>query len=298
MKLIKSLTNIKSMVNYSDPGLEEISPEQLKKLQDTLTEMMMDIIRVCEGNDIDIFLLGGSSLGAVRHNGFIPWDDDIDLGMTREAYERFIPVFEKELADRYILNAPNYSRKVLYRFPKILKKDSFMDTGTTDDPELCKVFVDIFIADHIPDGRLHRLLKGLRCNTLEFISNQVAMCEYMDESTKERLRECSPAGFVLRNAVGKLFSFRSASFWYGKVDKACRYRKKTAQSGLPTGSKHYFGEIFPDDVFLPVTYGEFEGHRVPLLHDPDTYLKNLYGNYMQIPPEEKRQKHFVRTLKL
>ena len=126
MKLFKGLTSIKSIMNYADSGIEDLSEEKLRALQLVLTEMLIDIINVCETNDIDVFLLGGTALGAVRHKGFIPWDDDIDIGMTRESYNRFVSLFENHLSDRYILNAPNYSRDSLSRFPKVLKKDSYI----------------------------------------------------------------------------------------------------------------------------------------------------------------------------
>ena len=298
MNLFKGLSGIKSMIDYSDSGMEELSGEKLKKLQLVLTEMLMEIVETCQKNEIDVFLLGGTALGAVRHRGFIPWDDDIDIGMTRESYRKFIPVFEKQLSDRYILNAPNYSEKALSRFPKILKKDSYMDTGLSDDPDLCKIFIDIFIVDKIPENPIVRRVKGLKCNALEFIGSQVAMMEQMDDQIKKRYLSGGRTGFLIRSVVGKLFSFRNSSRWYDHIDKAVQYQKESGLSGLPTGSKHYFGENFPSEVFLPTSHGEFEGHDVPMVHDADTYLSNLYGSYMEIPPLEKRQKHFVRSLDL
>ena len=285
-------------MNYADSGIEDLSEEKLRALQLVLTEMLIDIINVCETNDIDVFLLGGTALGAVRHKGFIPWDDDIDIGMTRESYNRFVSLFENHLSDRYILNAPNYSRDSLSRFPKVLKKDSYMDTGLTDNPDLCKIYIDIFVADWIPENIIARKLKGFRCNCLEFIGGQVAMVRCLDEKTKRRYLSGGYVGFLIRYAVGKIFSFRNSSYWYNRIDKAVQYKKDSSLIGLPTGSRHYFGEIFSKDSFLPVCYGEFEGHTVPMVHDPDIYLKNLYGDYMKIPPVEKRQKHFVRALDL
>ena len=203
MNLIKNLTNLKNNINFDDNGLQELSQDTLRALQLTLTEMMMDVIAVCEQEGIEVFLLGGSCLGAVRHKGFIPWDDDIDIGMTRDSYQRFIPVFEKMLSDRYILNAPNYSETVLFRFPKILKKDSYLDCGTTDDPELCKVFMDIFIVDRIPENAVRRKLKGLHCDFLEFISSQVALIEYADEVTRRHYTSYGRASYLVRRIVGR-----------------------------------------------------------------------------------------------
>ena len=300
MKLIRQLANAKEQINAVDTTgiLREISAQELRLLQNTLLEMLLDVLAVCQAHNIRVFLVGGTALGAVRHKGFIPWDDDIDIGMPRADYERFIPAFERELSDRYILNAPNYSQTVLARFPKILKKDSYLDVGMTKDKTLCKVFLDIFIADGVPENALHRKWKGLRCNFMEFVAGQVAYFEYLDDAWKRQFQTGARGSFFLRRFIGRLFSFRSSSKWYDSIDRAVRCSADTQLWGFPTGCKHYFGEIFPKTVFLPVRSGEFEGHTVPMVHDADVYLKNLYGDFMQIPPPEKRQKHFVRELRL
>ena len=238
------------MINYADSGMEELTEEKLRKLQLVLADMLIEILNVCKENDIDVFMMGGTSLGAVRHKGFIPWDDDIDIGMTRESYNRFVPVFEKHLADRYILNAPNYTKNALSRFPKILKKDSYMDTGLTDDPDLCKVFIDIFIADRIPENPIVRKIKGIRCDCLEFIGGQVAMTEQLNDGLKRRYLSGGRVSYMIRSIIGKVFSFHKSSYWYDRIDKAVQYNKDSSLLGLPTGSKHYFGEVFSKVFFF------------------------------------------------
>ena len=300
MKLIRQLKNAKEQINAVDTSgyYKELSGQDLKLLQDTLLEMLLDVLTVCQQHKINVFLLGGTALGAIRHEGFIPWDDDIDIGMPRDDYKRFIPVFEKKLSDRYILNAPNYSEKVLARFPKILKKDSFLDLGMTEDKSLCKVFLDVFVADAVPDNALLRTWKGVQCNFLEFIAGQVAYYEFLDEVWTQQFRTDAKWSFLFRRIIGWLFSFRSSTKWYDSIDRVIQYPKETTLWGLPTGSRHYFGEVFLKNVFLPTGSGVFYGHEVPMINKADIYLKNLYGDYMQIPPPEKRQKHFVRELKL
>ena len=103
MKLIRQLANAKEQINAVDTTgfLREISAQELRLLQNTLLEMLLDVLAVCQAHNIRVFLVGGTALGAVRHKGFIPWDDDIDIGMPRDDYKRFIPVFETYLSDRY-----------------------------------------------------------------------------------------------------------------------------------------------------------------------------------------------------
>ena len=179
--LLRKFKNAKDIINSANVGVKELDDESLKKLQTVLLDMMLDVLAYCRENSIDVFLLGGSSLGAVRHQGFIPWDDDIDIGMTRASYERFAQSFDADMNGKYILNAPNYSRKAITRFPKILKTESLLDIGVSKDPEYNKVFIDIFIVDAIPAGRGQRMLKQAKCDFLEFVGSQVAYVEYLDE---------------------------------------------------------------------------------------------------------------------
>ena len=105
--------------------------------------------------------------------------------------------------------------------------------------------------------------------------------------------------YKIRLAIGKLFSFKKSSKWCDYVDKVIQYDdENTRRVGFPTGRKHYFGDYFERKDVLPVSSGQFEGLSVPLFHDADACLRELYGDYMIIPPPEKREKHFIREIKL
>ena len=122
--MFRNLFNSKEALTAIDNSdvLIEVTEEQRTALQALLLDMYKEIFEVCSRHNITPFLVGGSAIGAVRHKGFIPWDDDLDIGMTRDDYKCFEIVFDGELGDKYILNAPNRSKKVKTRFPKILKK--------------------------------------------------------------------------------------------------------------------------------------------------------------------------------
>lgn len=288
-----SFRNIKT-----DDLFRVVTPEERVKLQNTLLEMYKEVAAVCQKYEITPFLVGGSALGAVRHQGFIPWDDDLDMGMLRSDYEKFKKVFRTELSDKYILNAPNYSRNPKARFPKIIKKRTCLrEIVDVKDDRLNGLFLDIFIIENVPKGKLHRLMKGLLCNALEFISGQVFLYENLTPEAAEFYIRAGNRLFQMRRLFGKLFSFRSASSWFCAVDKAARYQKKTGYLVIPTGRKHYFGEQLKGSV-NPAVYVEFCKEQVPIFHNYDSYLHNLYGDYMKIPDEKDREKHYIVELKI
>ena len=106
--------------DYSDL-LPEMTEEELKHLQQVLFEMFQDIQLVCQQTNIIPFLVGGTALGAVRHFDFIPWDDDLDLAMLREDYDRFLKEFSRAYPDKYIVNAQVFSDNAKARFAKVIK---------------------------------------------------------------------------------------------------------------------------------------------------------------------------------
>lgn len=276
--------------------LHEINPDEMQKLKTCLVEMYLDVYEVCKKYNIRIMLGGGSALGAVRHNGFIPWDDDLDIIMFRNDYEKLKVIFEEELGEKYILNAPNYQEKAKARFPKIMKKNTVMKSLTDIKTDLpCGVFLDIFPIEEVPENNVHQKIKGTWCNFLMFCSSRAywfehrcdEITEYMIQTRKGRLV------YYLYTVVGWLCHMVPSWKWFDIVDKSVQYQGKTNLSGIPTGRKHYFGEILPKSTYLPIIYAEFENNQAPIPGDFDKYLRNLYGDYMQIPPPEKRERHMI-----
>ena len=123
-----------------DSNLRKLTDDEIKKLRKTLLIAFQDFVNCCDKYDLKVILCGGSALGAVRHKGFIPWDDDMDVSMTRADFGRLKEVFEKELGDKYILSAPNYKNNARARFPMLLVKDTvFTEIGQNPEDELSKM---------------------------------------------------------------------------------------------------------------------------------------------------------------
>lgn len=301
MSVLHELLNRKAVMNKLafESDCIEVDEKLRKQIQNALLGMLKDFDGVCSKHGISYFICGGSCLGAVRHKGFIPWDDDIDIAMTRAQYVKFIRIFDMEMGDKYILNAPNYSNNSITRFPKILKKDSIYITGDTNIPELQKLYIDIFIAENIPDNHIVRTIKGCMCNCLEFISGQVIFFENSSPTEREIYKNNNVLSYCIRRFVAKAFAWVGVSRFNNLIDTIVQHNdNSTKLCGFPTGRKHYFGEFLPREILQETIRVPFEDCSFPIPKDFHFYLKNLYGDYMRIPPEDKREKHFIKKCEL
>lgn len=291
----------KNVINSmkANGNIKLLAERELHQLQMAMLNCYKDVSLVCKKNNIAIMLGGGSALGAVRHKGYIPWDDDFDLLMSREDFEHFKKIFNKELGEKYILNAPNYKESPTNRFPKVLIKGTkFVELGEEYNEETNKIKIDIFILENVPRNKVLQILKGGYCTMLMFIAGQVGTYEARKSSLRCFMSQTLMGRMIFRRRVviGRFFSFFSYATWCNIIDKSCQYKKQTGLLGIPSGRKHYFGEINEVGTYFPTKKGNFEDLEVNLPGDYDGYLKKLYGNYMEIPPIEKREKHYILNI--
>ena len=297
MKSYKALLNSLS----NDPSLRQLTDEEVIRLRKVFLQAYYDLMKCCEKYNLTVMLIGGTVIGAVRHNGFIPWDDDLDVAMPREDFEKLKRVFSRELGGKYILSSPNYKNNASNRFPMMLVKDSLLvEAGKSADDEAARIKIDIFIIENIPANPVYRLIKGIWCSALMAMGSYEETFEHNDINLKKYMckTEEGARAYRKRMRLGRLFSFIKFQKWMNIIDNACQYNKKTNLLGIPTGRGHYFGEIRAAKTFLPISYGLFEGIKVNLPGNPDDYLSNLYGkDYMKLPPVEKRERHFIMDIK-
>lgn len=297
MKSYKTLLNSLS----TDSMLRQLTDQEMIQLRQTFIEIYCDLAACCEKNGITIMFAGGTALGAVRHKGFIPWDDDFDVAMPRKDFEKLKSIFEAELGDKYMLSSPNYKNQAKNRFPMMLMRNTlFVEFGQCPEDELSKIKIDIFVIENIPKCKIKRMIKGLWCYALMAAGSFVDTYEHQTEMFKRYMCKTKEGrlAYQRRLLLGRLFSFFDFQKWMNIIDSACQYKKDTGILGIPTGRKHYFGEILPSSTFLPVSKGDFEGITVNLPGNVHDYLCNLYGSdYMTLPPVEQRERHFFVDIK-
>ena len=293
MQSFKDLLN--KAVHNSDV-LKELSPRDSAALKRCLLDIYKAVANVCDRYHLTYMFAGGSCLGAIRHQGFIPWDDDLDLLMPRTDYNKLIALCEKgELGDNFIFTYPNKKTDAPTMFLKIYMKGTLMKGiigGNSQYPQEC--FIDIFPIDGFSNSSFARKYKGIFADSLRLIANTVAESKKMSEEEKKLYStDKQLMNYVKkRRIIGKLFSIIPHKQWIWWYEQLVSNNSKTGLLGIPTGRMRYNGEVFSSSVYLPTTKGIFEGIEVNLPAKTDIYLKNLYHNYMELPPEEKRERHF------
>jgi len=286
--------NLTQIMLDSKLPLRELAEEESVKLKQTLLEMYRDILYVCEKNGLTCYLGGGSCLGAVRHSGFIPWDDDLDLNMFREEYTQLPSLLEKEFPGKYKIIGPGYTSNNPYNFIKVEKIGTTLKTVFDDEKDNSGIGIDIFPMESIPKNSLHNKIHGTLLNGIFYIAicaklfQKPSMADKVLASVSEGKRKLRHRKFI-----GFLFSWLSYTRWMLIGDKIASKKYKSDMMTIPSGRKHYFGEIQPRSVFFPPIKHDFEGIESNIPNNYDKYLSALYGDYMQIPPVEKREKHFI-----
>ena len=272
-----------------------LDDNQREKLQLVLYEMYKDILELSKEINITPFLVGGSALGAIRHNAIIPWDDDLDVGFVREEYITFIESFSKKYSNKYIVNSPCLNNKqIRARFTKIIKTGTkFKEIVSISDSDLNGVFIDIFPIENVPNNKLVKCFKGITSDIIAYISSQVFSWENRNKISSDILKKTGMFNFVFRRTIGVVFSFINSSKWFRLFDKVSQYNHCGQYYTIASGRKHYFGEVIKCDYVFPPKYVLFGEFYAPVFNNVESYLTNMYGDYMKIPSVEHRESHML-----
>lgn len=269
--------------------IPDYDKENLKKAQDISLKILLEVDRICRENGIKYLMDSGTLLGAVRHKGFIPWDDDIDIAMTRENFERFKKTAPSALLPEMELVLPDEYRngKAFYDFtPRIIylksRRHSDSDEMRFYDGKLNHLWVDIFILDNISDSAiLDKLTRFKQKVIYGFAMSKRCKLDMSKYNGIDRLKVSVLA------SIGKFVNIRSIF----RMQEALSVKYNSAKTKNMYYSNYqpdYLHDTVKREWSEEITELSFEGHMLMAPAGYDEVLKEIYGDYMQLPPIESR----------
>ncbi|MCI8852952.1 MAG: LicD family protein [Lachnospiraceae bacterium] len=250
-------------------------------------ELLIEMDRICRKHNILYSIDGGTLLGAIRHKGFIPWDDDADVIMNREAYQKFISVVDKELdSSKFYFQDMNRTKGYRWGYGKLRRQNTeFIRLNQEHMPYKQGIFLDVFVCDNVPDNYLLRCV----CNFHSFIYRKILYSEIGKNVAK---------GFskIIYQILNQISEQRLKKSYNAYVKYRNRKHTNTVKClTFPACNKTYG---YKRNWYEETIDIEFENVILKGCKDYDEYLTFLYGDYMKLPPIEKRKVHPVSKLTL
>ena len=245
-----------------------INNEILRKAQFIILEELKELDRICKKYKISYWIDGGTLLGSVRHKGFIPWDDDIDVCMLEEDYKHFLSVVKNEINNHYFIQTRETDKNYFFPYLKIRERNSiFIEEGQTQKELFHQgLNIDVFI------------MNTYKINFKYFYKLLVKMKEAKISSKKN--------DFIFLKKIILFFKINNLAL---KILNSFKTKK---QNALIIGYKDSYSLSYKYNNIFPLSEIEFEGYKFPCPNNVDAYLKELYGDtYMELPPEKDRVWH-------
>lgn len=251
----------------------------LEEIHEGLLELLNEFNSLCKKLQINYFLSGGSLIGAMRHKGFIPWDDDLDIMMLREDYDKMIQNID-QLDSKYRLNCLETNNNWEYPFAKI----DLPSTYINDEYRTVQhgLFIDIFPIDKLPDNVEEQKKLAKKIKMLDLLRGS---------GTKKKYRPAEKMKF-LKNLIKPYANIKGPSYFARKIDQIARATNKNNQKsntiGVMVVSTHGVKEFLAGDAFSKAIEVDFENTKSYIPFGYQEYLNNLYGDYMQLPPKDQQ----------
>ena len=261
--------------------------EKLHRLQ---TDILKEVDKICKAENLKYFISGGTLIGAVRHKGFIPWDDDIDIGMLRSDYEKFLEVADNYLdGEKYYIQTMFNDDNFGHSFAKVrLKGTLFIEYMSGSVGAHNEIFIDIFPYDNAPEGKVARFFHGKAI----YIKKHLLWSK-----TGYNMDFVSGPKKLLYTVSDFIAKFCSKDGLKKSLEKSLtKYDDRETASIVTNGSYKYSREILKREWATDLIPLDFEGCRFMGPRDYDGFLTKVYGNYMELPPEDQRDKHLVQKV--
>ena len=258
----------------------------LKKLQNIELMILKDFIKICEENDLRYYIYAGTLIGVVRHGGFIPWDDDVDVIMFRKDYEKFKKIFLASHSEKYELLTHETYDDYFFLFSKIILKDTKFEEWWVDQVSFSVgINMDIFVLDYVSDNNV---ICFVQTKTTRILRRLLAI------SSIKLINYPFLTQFI-SNFIHAIFSFLRIKPI--NIIKICskllnRFENTKRVTDITTIKPH----IYNVDDWGHGKKMKFEEIEVNVPENYHNILKEIYGDYMELPPEDKRYNHITEEL--
>ena len=253
----------------------------LKHLQQVEIKILKYFVEVCEENNLTYFLYAGTLLGAIRHEGFIPWDDDIDVIMFREDFEKLNKIFEENIDKKYrffnVLNEETYH----YTWGRLTLKNTLFKEWWGDQVDYTpNIFIDIFILDNVPSNKFKKFIH----KWTSFSWNQLTIYSILKFENPSKIKQ------IIQHAIYYLLKILPISTMTIKkkcVNSFSKYQFEDCDEVCDFPSENQMQMSFKKD-WLPLKKAKFEDMELNIPNNYDKILKMDFNNYMELPPKESR----------
>ncbi len=250
--------------------------EQIRELQRCILDIALEFQRICEKNGLRYFLVFGTLLGAVRHQGFIPWDDDMDVGMPREDYEKFLRIAPSELGEAFFLQTAATDPAYAFASAKIrLNGTALVEDYAVGSKQHNGIFLDIFPYDTLPKRGWQQWLHFRAAKCAKWAALGKTDYAFVNPKRRRFAKLMSGVLFFLRKDGALRLADKLRRF----------YERRHTGRYVET---EWYKSVVKDEDLVDMPTLSFEGYAFPVPHRYEQMLTEIYGDYMQLPPVEKR----------
>lgn len=270
--------------------------KELNNVQKEALNILLAFVDICNRNHLTYYISGGTYLGAVRHGGFIPWDDDVDVAMPRKDFNKFLAIAEKELPEGYQINHFTRDPKSMYYVPKIENAKIKLRSTIAQQEKIVSLWIDVFPLDGLPDNPVIRKLHCFRLLCLRGEYKLAFFDQLVNYKNKDRpWYENVIISAARKVNIGKLFNSYKI---FRKLDKVLsKYDFYDSTDIMNFMGSYKFRSIMNrEEIYKDGAMYNFEGYMFNAPKEYDKYLTQIYGDYMKLPPEDKRNWHETEVI--